>query len=177
VRASPWIAELRLALLEFAAEAVAGGDRFWLKGRSETLFSLGGGEYLGADVFRHLQWLVDGQQVRARDYSISHDHRWLVLGLTSRGAETLERLATGVHEPQKHPGGRRPKYDWDTFWIAMCDYVLNEGPPPKRAALVEHMATWCTRAWGVDGGPSESQLKEHVKRFYAAYEKWSETSS
>jgi hypothetical protein len=76
------IPELRQALLELVSEADP--DPMHLVGNPGDHFEIGSGSYLGADVFRHLGWLVEDQLVRAScdDLGLGR-RRWLVHGLTA----------------------------------------------------------------------------------------------
>ena len=75
------------------------------------------------------------------------------LGWTAEGAKLTERR------------GRKPAYDWDSFWRKV-DQVTQppDGLPEKQADLEKIMLAWCSENW--DKEPAVSTVRQRLSRLY-----------
>jgi hypothetical protein len=68
--------------------------------------------------------------------------------------------------PRKNLGGRPGKFDWDRIWIEVVSiaHVSVDGLP-ERPTVMKRLRDAMT-AWGWDDQPSESAMKEKLRRLY-----------
>ena len=60
--------------------------------------------------------------------------------------------------------GRKPKYDWDTFYAEIAVRADLDNLPETAAELQRNMAEWCQDTWGKE--PGETMLKEKIAPIY-----------
>ena len=77
---------------------------------------------------------------------------------------------TGNAIPQQSQGGarrgRKPKYDWDAYFVEIAVRADLDCLPDTAAELIRDMAEWCMNEWGVNGAPGETMLKEKIGPIY-----------
>ena len=113
------------------------------------------------------------------DYAKTVSFGWLEDLLRLRTAvrdgtpqEELEEMFGSFRTaPQTTPArrrGRHPKYDWTTFHAEIARMVGDDpdGFPVVQADLESKMTDWCEATWGEASCPSESTIRDQVRRYY-----------
>jgi hypothetical protein len=65
---------------------------------------------------------------------------------------------------RKQSPGRPAKFDWDSFWIEVCRFLLDEGPPDTQAKFVKHMQDWASTRFLEE--PSEPTIRRKLSRLW-----------
>ena len=101
----------------------------------------------------------------------------LVMTRRERDRFEAEHGLAGPESPGGHaadaprPRGRAgalPKYDWDGFWIRICQMINDEGRTDSQAAMVRDLLEWF--AGKSETVPDESTIKKKVSRFWREFE-------
>jgi hypothetical protein len=75
-----------------------------------------------------------------------------------KGGDLLEQQA----QRRRPPGpGAPPRYDWDTFFVALTRRIFVQGLPPTQAELVREMLDWFQRR-NDEHAPDESTVRRKV---------------
>ncbi len=67
-----------------------------------------------------------------------------VVPLFSR-EELLECFGMDIRQDrmtERKRGGRPPQYDWDAFWVEVCQRTHRDGLPETQAELVDGLLDW-----------------------------------
>ena len=73
--------------------------------------------------------------------------------------------STSTSQPQKNPGGRPDKYDWERMWIEVVRIANTPDGLPARPVLMDLLYDKMIE-WGWEPLPSESALKKKLSRLY-----------
>ena len=85
------------------------------------------------------------------------------------GEATLAEDVTHEETPYLRLRGRRRTYDREAFDIHhVVKANTPDGLPEVQADTEEMMADWCRDTWGPDSIPSETTIRERVRKVYTA---------
>ena len=90
--------------------------------------------------------------MRAEAQRLEREHG-ILGGIDSHGIQTQRRRAPGPGAP--------PRYDWDTFFVALVRRIFVQGLPPTQAELVREMLDWFQRR-NDESAPDESTVRRKV---------------
>ena len=78
--------------------------------------------------------------------------------------ETQTALAKLAPPKQKHPGGRKPKFLWEDFWLELTRRVHEEGIPEKQSEIVRYMGDWCRKNW--PEAPDDDTIEIRIRKLF-----------
>lgn len=83
--------------------------------------------------------------------------------ITSADAEAFE--TNNELGPRSSRKGA-PLYDWDGFWVWVCNRIFEQGLPETQTELVHEAEAWFLRRTDGRKAPEESTLKKRIRKLY-----------